>query len=134
MIFFDWKKVHQKGERSTRKILDIIYYLTYKPIPYDKLDKMFYIGREDYTGDSFLINPHLLFENRKKHLDRHIVEYIGFASLRNYADYVITGNTSLALLACLGKENIINNNSLLHIENQKIRFLYEEVTPKRKIK
>lgn len=134
MIFYSWNKIYREGKGSTRQILDIIYYLTYKPIPYDKLDKMFYIALKEYKGDSFLLNPEALFQNRHKHLDRDIVHYIGFASLRNYADYVVTGNTSLDLLAVLGKEKIINNNSLLHIDGQRVRFLYEEVTPtKRKL-
>ena len=82
----------------------------------------------DYSGDSFLINPKLLLRNRKNHKDIHIVEYIGLASLRNYSDYVVTSNKTLDLLACVGKEDLIKNNSLLHIADGKVYFKYEEAS------
>jgi hypothetical protein len=134
MIIYNWSKIQGDTKGSVRRILKIIYYLTYKPPITTDEDILYYKYLRDYKkGDHFLVNPEYLFENRNKHLDRHIVEYIGLASLRSYSDYVITGNKTIPLLACSEKEELINNNSLLYIENNKVHFLYEEAPTKKRI-
>jgi hypothetical protein len=100
--------------------------MTYKPLPYSDLDPYYKISKINWTGHSFLINPKDLFYYRYKYKDVEIVEYIGLASLRSYAEYKVMNTTTLDLLACLEKENLINNNSLLYIKNDKVHFIYEE--------
>ena len=125
MLIFNFKKVLKESNYSGHKFLRIIKYLTYKPKhPYNSFEAI--KASIDYSGDSFLINPKLLLRNRKDHKDLHIVEYIGLASLRNYSDYVVRGTKTLDLLACVGKEDLIKNNSLLRITDGKVYFKYEE--------
>ncbi len=125
MLLYNFKKVLRESNYSGHRFLELIKYLTYKPkYPRNKLE----LARAeiDWSGNNFLINPKLLLNNRCKYKDIHIVEYIGLASLRNYSDYVVTGNKTLDLLACIGKEDLIKNNRLLRISDGKVYFRYEE--------
>lgn len=124
MVLFNFRKILIESGRSGHEFLRIFKYVTYKPKFLYGRNKTY--AEKDWSGNSFLINPKLLLRNRKNHKDMHIIEYIGLASLRNYSDYAVRGTTTLDLLACYGKEDIINNNSLLYTENGKLHFKYEE--------
>jgi hypothetical protein len=128
MIIFNWKALmrHSKGSSST--IISIIDYLVYKPIPRNLDDIAWKWSQIDWKGDSFLLRPEPLLRLRyggTRH-DVEIAHYIGLASWRNYPEYQATGKLSLDLLACLGMEDIINQNSLLYIEKDEVHFKYEE--------
>lgn len=126
LIFFNWRKIYLLCDKSSIEILKVIRYLTLKPKILTKKHRYYRISKVDWRGHSFLLNPKPLFENRHKYDDLEIVHYIGLASLRNYGEYKISGKKTLDLLACLGKEDIINNNRLLYVENNQVHFIYEE--------
>ncbi len=126
MLLFNWKQVLRESRRSNAELLKIMTYLTFKPKIYSKYDMYYKYSTVNWSGSSFLRNPKPLFIHRKSFPDKQIVEYIGLASLRNYPEYVMQGILTLDLLACSRKEDLINNNRLLSIENGEIHFLYEE--------
>jgi len=126
MLLFNWKKVVRESRHSNAELLKIMSYLTFKPTIYSINDPYFKYTEIDWSGGNFLINPKPLFINRKRFPDKQIVEYIGLASLRNYSEYVALGETTLDLIICPDREDLINNNRLLQLKNGKIYFLYEE--------
>lgn len=126
MILYNFKKILRYSNKSSSEIVKIIRYLTYKPIPYSIYDRNYKYSEIDWSGNSFLCNPELLLYNRYKHSDLEIAHYVGFASLRNLAEYKITGKLTLDFLAYKGKEALIKNNSLLYIKDNQLVFLYEE--------
>jgi hypothetical protein len=128
MILYNWARIVRESNGSGFKLLDIVRYITYKPRIKDYHDKNYYYSTVDWRGQSFLIHPERLFKNRKYFSDRHIIQYIGLAGLRNYTEYKVFKKETLDLLACKGKEDLINNNSLLHLEDENIHFLFEEAT------
>lgn len=126
MILFNFKKVLRHSNKSTKRFLRIMRYITYRETPRDLRDLNVPISIEDWSGSNFLINPEALFTNRLKYRELELVHYIGLASMRNYSEYQAIGKTTLDLLACPGKEELINNNRLLRIENGQVIFKYEE--------
>jgi hypothetical protein len=126
VILYNWRKIYVSCNKSSREILKVIRYLTLKPKILTKKHRYYRISKVDWSGHSFLLNPEALFSNRHKYDDLEIVHYIGLASLRNYGEYKIKGTKTLDLLACKGKEDIINNNRLLYAKNGKVYFIFEE--------
>jgi len=61
---------------------------------------------------------------------REIAQYVALASLRSYADYAITGDTTLDLNLVEIPVELFNENSLLRVKNDKVHFKYEEVKQK----
>ena len=74
------------------------------------------------------MNPEPLFIQRRLYSDTEIAQYAGIASLRSLFAYNSTKDTTLDLLHYNGKQDIINNNRLLWIENDRIHFKFEEIT------
>ena len=130
MIFYNWKQVLHYSKKSSKEIISIIDYITYRPTPKYLGDAAVRYANVDWKGNSFLLNPIGLLRHRysDRNSDLEIAHYIGLASLRSYPEYETVGTLSLDLLACQGKENIINNNSLLYIEDDRVHFRYEEAT------
>lgn len=127
-IFYNWKTVLRHSKKSAKDIVLIVDYITFRPIPNHVRDKEWVYSQVDWSGDSFLINPKALLRHRYGKPDSvlDIAHYIALASLRSYPEYKTVGKLSLDLLACEGKEDIINNNSLLYIKNNEVHFIYEE--------
>lgn len=127
MIFYDWKKIYRHSNGSSSKILNIIQYITEKPIPKDQFDLAYKYMQINWKGQSFLYNPEPLLYYRYKYDDIDLAHYVGFASLRNYSEFQILGKLTLDFLAWKGKEDLIKHNSLLRInDNNELVFLYEE--------
>lgn len=130
MVFYNWRRVYALTKGSTFKIFDVIEYLTYRVPPRNKLSRHYWVSQHDWHGESFLLNPRdLLEQGQLITTKRDIAEYIGLASLRNYAEYKVFGDPTLDFLACSGKEDIIQRNRLLRVENGKVHFLYEDAVP-----
>lgn len=128
VILYNWRKIYTECDRSSKEILKVIRYLTFKPKILTKKHRYYRISKVDWRGHSFLLHPEELFYNRVHYNDLEIVHYVGLASLRNYGEYKVRGTKTLDLLACKGKEDIININRLLYAENGKVHFLFEEDT------
>jgi len=99
-------------------------------IPENKYDKLYKYAQKSYVGGSFLLHPDVLLYNAYKHSYREIGQYLALASLRPFADYITTGETTLDLTVCEVPVELFTENSLLRIEDNKVYFLYEEVNKK----
>ena len=128
MILFDWKKIHKWYGGSVREILTIVHLLTYRLPPANKKDPSYKYYGINFAGESFLVHPEKLFRTRRQYRDKELAEYIALASLRSYGEYKAFKTTTLDFLACKGKEDVINKNRLLHLQDDKVHFKYEEVT------
>jgi hypothetical protein len=84
-----------------------------------------YYGKSFY-GDSFLVNPRQLLVERRNYSNLEASVYLTIASYRNYHHYKATGDTTLQLIHLPIMEEIINNNRLLQIKNERIYFKFED--------
>jgi hypothetical protein len=135
MVLFNWKTVLRHSNNSCLQIIQIFEYITFRNTPENIYSVEYLYSLVDWRGDSFLLNPKPLLRLRygTRDYDLDIAHYIGLASLRNYSEFKATNKLSLDLLACLGKEDIINKNRLLYIDNDVVRFKYEEAPQENKI-
>ena len=127
MLFYDWKKMFDASEGNPLALFIIFRMIVTKAIPKNKYDDIYKYAGKHFTGESFLVHPDVLLYNSYKHEYREIAQYLAIASMRPYADYLVTGDTTLDLLQCEVETEFFEDNSLLHIENGKVHFLYEEV-------
>jgi hypothetical protein len=129
MIFYDWKKIRNETNGKVGDIIAVLYILTYrKEPPINRKDRRFKYWTKSFHGDSFLVNPKPLFIQRNRYSDVEIAQYAGIASLRNYFDYQSKKDTTLDLLHYTGGQEILKRNRLLRVENDRIHFLFEEIT------
>ena len=99
-----------------------------RTLPRNKYDPVYHYYYTDFSGDSFLVNPHALLVNRNKWKDKEIADYIGLASFRNTGEYLATGKITLDLSHSPMGQDALNNNRLLRIDRGEIHFLYEDYT------
>jgi hypothetical protein len=128
MIFFDWPTVFTESEALPHKLLDIITYITLKPIPKNHYDA--HIKRLsviNWVGHSFLLNPRRVITARDVYPDEKLAEYVALASFRNYNQYKVTKQTTLSVYECPVSTESKTQNKLLTIQNDKIYFCWEEV-------
>ena len=102
-------------------------YLVYKKMPKNKKDPAYMWSRVDFSGTSFLLNPVELLKNRDKYKASELVDYIGLASIRNYAQSFIEKDYSLQIEFCPLNLDRVKGNRLLRVENGRIHFLYERI-------
>jgi len=127
MLFYDWKKMFEAAEGSPLALFVIFRMLVTGAIPINKYDNIYKYTGKHFNGESFIIHPDVLLHNAYKYEYREIAQYLALASLRPYADYLVTGEPTLDLLLCEVDQELFEDNSLLHIKDGKIHFLYEEV-------
>ena len=127
MLFYDWKKMFEASEGNPLALFIIFRMIVTKAIPKNKYDDIYKYAGKHFTGESFLVHPDVLLYNSYKYSYREIAQYLAVASMRPYADYAITGDTTLDLLQCEIETEFFEGNSLLRIEDGKVHFLYEEV-------
>ena len=127
MLFYDWKKMFEAAEGNPLALFVIFKMLVTNAIPRNKFDDIYKYAGKHFNGESFLIHPDVLLHNAYKHDYRDIAQYIALASIRPYADYLVTGDTTLDLLQCEVDQELFENNSLLTVKDGKVHFLYEEV-------
>jgi hypothetical protein len=128
MILYNWTVILSHGSHSAKRIISIIDYITFRPIPWEQEDPAWKFQTINWSGSSFLLRPKELIRSgySGKYSKKEMAQYVWLASLRNYPEFKITGKLSLDLLACLGKEDIINNNSLLQLVDDQVYFKFEE--------
>ena len=134
MILYNWKKILKETNGSVKDVMVILDILTHRIPPSNYYDPKFKFWTKKWGGRSYLLNPEALFIQRNLYSDREIVEYAGVASFRNYNNYVRTKDTTLDLIMYPLSEDIITNNRLLWIEDDKIHFKFEEITDNKELK
>lgn len=128
MLFYDWKKMFEAAEGSPTAVFVIFKMLVNNAIPRNKYDDIYKYAGKHFNGQSFVVHPDVLLHSSYKHEYREIAQYLALASLRPYADYLITGDTTLDIELSEVPQELYENNSLLRIEDDRLHFLYEEVT------
>lgn len=128
MILYDWKKVWYYADGNAKEVYRIIKMITNREIPYSKKDPIYKYYGKDFAGNSFLLHPENLIFNSYKHEYKDIGVYLALASLRSYADFKLTGDTTLDTMAMpFGTRELSQNNELLLEKHNRMFFLYEEV-------
>ena len=129
MFLFDWQKVYDSAEGNVSRCNMIMEMLISKQTPRNKYDRIYKFSRMDFTGSSFLLHPDVLLHHSYKYSNRDVSIYYALASIRGYAEYVVSQKTTLDLIHLPVSLESITDNRLLRIEDGNIHFLYEEVTP-----
>ena len=127
LILYNWPKIVSKSDGRVSKMLEILSHLTFKLLPVNEEDFRFKVSQENWSGDSFLLNPSKIFIHRHQIKSREIAEYVALASLRSYAEYKATRKTTLSLIQCPVEQVQIKDNRLLSFWNNEIYFCWEEV-------
>ena len=127
LILYNWPKIVSKSDGRVSKMLEILSHLTFKLLPVNEEDFRFNISQENWSGDSFLLNPSKIFIHRHQFKSRELAEYVALASLRSYAEYKATRKTTLSLIECPVEQVQIKDNRLLSFCNNQIYFCWEEV-------
>lgn len=126
MVFFDWQKIYRKTGGSSKRIVLVLKALIMKGLPDSVRDPVYKYYYDDFSGNSFLVDPYRLWTEKHRYTDKEVAEYIGLASYRSYAYYSATRDTTLDLFHSPLKESTIKSNRLLRIENGRVHFLYEK--------
>lgn len=126
MLLFDWNKIVKESGGKAKKALDILHHITFKTIPKNRKDTVYSFYGKDFSGFSFLIYPERVFYYFKQYTTQEWIEYVRLASMRNYNNYRISGETYLDLH--IHKHTI--SNRLLIVDDNKISFLYEDAQEK----
>ena len=90
LILYNWPKIVSNSNGRVSKMLEILSHLTFRLLPENEEDFRYQISRQDWSGDSFLLNPSKIFIHRHQFKSREIAEYVALASLRSYAEYKAT--------------------------------------------
>ena len=127
ILRYSWKKIQREAGRSSKRIYLCLYSMI-SNTPKNRYDPMYRLKQKDFTGSSYLLNPHELLVWGLEYSFKEIADYIGLASFRKYSEYLTTNDAGLDILHSPLSEAQIKQNRLLSIENGRIRFKYEEVT------
>lgn len=129
-ILYDWKKILRASDRKVGHIITIIDMLTFNRKVRSKKDIRSKFINRDFSGDSYLINPEELLRYRMCYTRKELAQYIALASYRSYAEYILTGDSSLSIRKSPIDLDKIRSNRLLSVEGNKIIFLYERLKEK----
>lgn len=123
MIHYSWKKVSYAAQKDAKKIVDIIYYLTYNY----RRNRFSGLYEQDFNGMSFLVSPEKLFKDEFKIQNIHIAQYVAFASLRSLGEYELSGQIALSLSRVPKRlHKIAKENPILTLTSDNfIHFYYE---------
>jgi hypothetical protein len=113
IIFFSWSKIEKRCKGDLSCIANTFKKFTTTPVP------------SELSGNSFILNIKGLFSS-KDFLDHEVVEYLYLCSLRNHFDYKYQNNARLYLYFSNIPLDRMSRNKLLKIENDYIKFIYEE--------
>ena len=133
MFLFNWKKIYKETDGSISKCLEVLDMMVYKKIPYNSYDPIYKYRNKDFSGDSFLLQPEILLENSFRFEPKEVAIYVALAARRKLADYLAFGEKTLSIRHAPQLTNLIEENSLLYIDEvNRIHFVYEEATRRTK--
>ncbi len=131
MLRYSLRKLMRRAGRSSQRIILAFRAHASSQPPKNIYDPLYPYYYKDYSGDSYMLNPHELILNEFRYTPKEVAQYIALASYRSYNTYILTGHTSLDLFHSPMTEDAINNNRLLRIKDNRIHFYYEEVISRR---
>lgn len=126
MIKYDMNKIMLVTKGDPASVMTIVHILTHKPMPSSHKDRTYKYYGKSFYGDSFLVNPKQLLVERRNYSNLEAAVYLNIASYRNYHHYKATGDTTLQLIHLPILEEIINDNRLLQIKDDRIYFKFED--------
>ena len=87
-------------------------------------------GYEVLTGESFILNPHVVTQNPNNLTYQQLAEYLGICSLRNYQTYKTTGSTDIdmAYIPNWIQPSVIKEHPLLKLTKSNINLYKENKT------
>jgi hypothetical protein len=132
MIFYSLRKILHKAGRSSTRILMAFKAHASSRLPKNRFDPLYNYHQVDFSGESFMLNPHELIANSFRWKPKEVAEYIGLASFRNYSEYKLTSDKSLDLFHSPVDQDTIKQNRLLRIVGDRVHFYYEEDIERRK--
>lgn len=125
MILYDKDKLLKYGNDHCLQVIDILSYITYKPLPKSRRDiKTLKYQSINWRGESFLVRPEGLINNWWRYSDKEVLQYVLAASRRRITDYFIYGKITLDTIEVNTKP--LENNRLLSITGDEIHFKFEE--------
>jgi len=129
VITYNWLKVYNKSSGKAHNILNIMAFITFRPIPKNDFDtNNLKYAQINWNGDSFLINPSAVIYNRSRVDEKHLADYVALASFRSLAEYKVTKRKTLSLQECPVSLESLTQNPLLSIIDGEIYFCWEETT------
>jgi len=129
VITYNWLKVYNKSSGKAHNILNIMAFITFRPIPKNDFDtNNLKYAQINWNGDSFLINPSAVIYNRSRVDEKHLADYVALASFRSLAEYKVTKRKTLSLQECPVPLESLIQNPLLSIIDGEIYFCWEETT------
>ena len=129
MITYNWIKVMRHSSGMPTNILNIVAYITFRPLPKNDFDtNNLKFSQVDWTGDSFLLNPAAVIYNRSRVNEKHLADYVALASFRSLAEYKVTKRKTLLLQECPVPLESLTKNPLLSVFDGQIHFCWEETT------
>lgn len=117
MLLFDYEKIYILSYGRADLILKYLRRLRDEPEASVSL-----------VGSSFILNPEVVLDNPLRLDARTLAEYVGILSIRNYADYQMTGNTSLQMVSVYPwiPAEVVQSNPLVQISKDTLHFNKEE--------
>jgi hypothetical protein len=112
IIFYSWRKIVEYNKGDIYETANTFKSFITKPVP------------KNFLGKSYIINLKDLMECSSSDVEK--IEYLLLASLRNYFDYKYQNDAKLYLYFSDISLERISKNKLLTIENDYIKFKYEE--------
>ena len=126
MLLYNWKKIYSVSNGNVGEIYKIFEMLVKKSIPTHRGDDSYKYSKMNFRGLSFLAHADVLLYNAYKYSQKELAAYIATASYRSISEYAATQTITLELLHVPFADflvNNINNNRLLHIDDDKILIL-----------
>jgi len=131
ITFYSLKKIINRTGGSSKRMLLAFRAHVSSGLPKSKNDPLYRYYQMDFSGNSFMLNPHELIKYAFKYTPKEVAQYIGLASFRNYSYYRVTGDRSLDLFHSPVDQDTINQNRLLRIVDGRVHFYYEEDAKRR---
>lgn len=126
MIYYNWKRIVRVSKAKVAKVIAIIEAMLPSDYIKSSAAKHYEKRKKDFIGTSYLLNPEPLIRYANLWGYRYVAQYIGLASLRNLMDYRMYGHKFLYLEHSPLSLDILQQNKLLTIKDNKIYFYYEE--------
>jgi len=121
VVLYSWSKILAEADRLSDIILIMRSLAWPVPLYTEKQKRIRQLASKDYSGYCFLIDPVRILAAEVSNLDK--VNYIKLASKRNYANYLLTGDTTLD---CRLVKELPVESQLLTTKNNRISFAYEQ--------
>ncbi len=123
ITFYSWPRIKKYSGNKVQTIRTIFESIL--DIPRPAVGRLKY-DEIDFSGDSYLLNAFGLYDAFRYGNQVDAANYLMLASYRNYAEYQVTGDTTLPLKYINIPTERLKQNSLITIRDNNIHFLMEK--------